>query len=351
MKAKPILKQLTALFLTAVVSTSLFPSSVFAGEPDIARNNLSEYQAVIDKLNAEYGTDMRFITLREHSDFGIPLPDPRHLGTVEEFERKIRTEIPEELARSAEAEKASKNAALKPGIHSGTLKTTPIIENGKVVGSYWSPSAVVPRSHMSREQRMLAGYQRIIDDLSAEYGLDVRFATEEEIETLGLPRPDVSRLGTLAEYEKNLRAQIEAEIIETEKNLSAYRAALAANGNPEPEVFEMIGSPIYEDGKVIGYGYRSVPASLANDKAVGYCKSNPPLFGSSGPTGYYADKAPFIGRVPFALSASYSVNAVKYSTGWASELSGIISNGDGYWRWTSSSLPAGFWTISLGLVL
>lgn len=137
MKTANFAKKLFVVSLAVLLSVGLFPLSAFAGKvPILQINDLSEYQEVIDRLNVEYGTDMRFNTPQESEKYGVSLPDPRNLGTPEEFEKTLRAEVEPSLPIIRGAEQASARTAQQPGIQTEQRKTIDIIEDGHVVGSY-----------------------------------------------------------------------------------------------------------------------------------------------------------------------------------------------------------------------
>jgi hypothetical protein len=97
---------------------------------------LDEYQAIIDRLSMEYGLDVRFVTPEESAEHGIPLPDPRRLGTLAEFEAGLRAEVEAEIPRAAEAERLSALASLNASATATFVDPVrvDIIEDGRVVG-------------------------------------------------------------------------------------------------------------------------------------------------------------------------------------------------------------------------
>jgi hypothetical protein len=141
MKTKKFSKKIVIILLITILSFGLVSSYGYAEERGIERaDELSEYQNIIDQVNIEYGTDIRFLTAQESKAFGIPLPTPKTLGTLSQFEKNLRAETSAEVIRSREAEQATRDVTTQSGFHSDLIPMTPIFENGKIVGSRWDSS-------------------------------------------------------------------------------------------------------------------------------------------------------------------------------------------------------------------
>jgi len=125
-----------AVLLAAIVTLS-YGSSAYALE--LREDDLSEYLAIVDRVNAEYGTDFKFVTEEESQRHGIPMPSPSHLGSPAEFEKNLRAEMAEASCLNAEAERLSRIASMNAidsaeGCFDGVME--PLYdENGEVVGT------------------------------------------------------------------------------------------------------------------------------------------------------------------------------------------------------------------------
>jgi len=90
-----------SIVLALITLVSLLIGSAFAdtdGADDweqallaYQQEDFSEYQLILDKLNAEFGTDAHLITPQESIDTGIPLPSLKTLPPLEEFENEMRS--------------------------------------------------------------------------------------------------------------------------------------------------------------------------------------------------------------------------------------------------------------------
>lgn len=107
--------------LMAVLLTVLMPFSAMAG----TRSNGVNYQAILDKLNAEYGTGARFATEKELAAVGMSKSaQASYLSmTALQFEIYMRTQIEAELKETAAA-----NAAWE------AIDSSRVVERGRLRG-------------------------------------------------------------------------------------------------------------------------------------------------------------------------------------------------------------------------
>jgi len=103
---KTLKRTLTPLLLLVLVFGTM-PAVAFAQDSRKKEPTLSDYQAILDACNAEFGTDAAFTTPEQRRDLGEPPFDIRELGTLEEFEAEVRAGIEMVSRRSAEAEQSA----------------------------------------------------------------------------------------------------------------------------------------------------------------------------------------------------------------------------------------------------
>ncbi|MCL2632853.1 MAG: hypothetical protein FWD45_07235 [Coriobacteriia bacterium] len=133
----------TRLLLVTVFIIGMFPTTAFASNTgERYGSDLSEYQAILDKLNAEYGTDCRFVSqddIDRYGYLGIRLPRVEDMGTLSEFEEFHRIELAAAEQRRKEAEEFY--AEFADDILSGECGSAePILnDDGEVIG-YGYPS-------------------------------------------------------------------------------------------------------------------------------------------------------------------------------------------------------------------
>jgi len=80
------------------LASVILPTRAYAVDLDyscigISQNDLSTYQAILDEINNEFGTDAKFNTQRDCAEQGVPLPDIRVLGSPQVFEQRMRVEL------------------------------------------------------------------------------------------------------------------------------------------------------------------------------------------------------------------------------------------------------------------
>jgi hypothetical protein len=141
--------KILSLFIIVCLTFMTAPSLALASEQTKAEGpSIEDYQVIIDKLNAEYDTDFHFFTEKEIAELGLPEVDINKLGTLEEYESLLRSELEEVVRSNAYAERmtalAEKNAVAKTGVMK--MQRVPIVENGKVIGEfcYSDPGLKVP---------------------------------------------------------------------------------------------------------------------------------------------------------------------------------------------------------------
>lgn len=135
-------------------------------------------------------------------------------------------------------------------------------------------------------------YQEIREKLSAEYGIEVRPATDEELKKAGLSREEVeknvSKLSA-AEFEKELRKEIEQEKEISKKAIETYLKARTSDEMIQPASVEYFPVTCYADisggvavleGEVV-YGLIPTPKwSSVNTSYIlsGAAYASPPYF-------------------------------------------------------------------------
>jgi hypothetical protein len=138
------IKRVPVLALAFVLMVGIFPFAVYADTGSIGEDStlpeLWEYQEVIDCVNAELGSDFAFVTAEESELYDIPMPDPEHLGSLEDFEANIRDQITTTQAWNAEAAAATASAQAEASVTVTTVAYPIFDENGKYIGATDDPA-------------------------------------------------------------------------------------------------------------------------------------------------------------------------------------------------------------------
>ena len=143
-------------FLAVLIFASLIIAAIpvlAMASPSEPENSptLADYQAIIDDINAEFGTDFHFFTPEEIAELNLPIISINELGTLAEYESELRNEAEAVVAETEAAEIASALAAQQPGIHRGPtpMSREPIIENGEIIGDNYFMNSVSLRTSAS----------------------------------------------------------------------------------------------------------------------------------------------------------------------------------------------------------
>jgi hypothetical protein len=141
-----VAKRATVFGLALLMAIGIFSPVASAETINIDEQNtlpkLWEYQQVIDRVNNELGSDLAFVTAEDSKLYGIPLPDPKNLGSLKVFEKNIREQIAEAQAWNAETAIATANAQAQPGIAVNSVAYPIFDETGKYIASTDDPTDV-----------------------------------------------------------------------------------------------------------------------------------------------------------------------------------------------------------------
>lgn len=161
-------------FLIILVGITCFSTSVMAAENTVVTSNETEkneivaqeltYQDVLDKLNAEYGTNAHFPEEKENSGDSYRKSDL----TPEEFEERIRYAIELNLAANAEADEGIKR-----------MTEGRIDERRSFVASEWSAERsdgklILTRAYdMDSDPLVVAGADYYYSNTKSLEGIDI----------------------------------------------------------------------------------------------------------------------------------------------------------------------------------
>ncbi|MDR3136936.1 MAG: hypothetical protein LBU07_05980 [Coriobacteriales bacterium] len=158
---------LSGLIVSSLVAVMLPVQAMASSSQITGTESLAPYQAILDSVNAQYGTDIHLITTQESLLTGIPVPTASSLGALGEFEAEIIALAEFSSATNAATQQATAAAQARAvGNATTTVTLDPIYEDGEVIGMGWSALALQTVKTGSLTKAMNGGQGNVTGTIS-----------------------------------------------------------------------------------------------------------------------------------------------------------------------------------------